>query len=86
MTVEIFCHVYRSSRKENLYIYVAASEGFDRVPKELMVQFGEPERALSLLLTPEKRLAREDPVIVIENLKAKGYLLQLPPADDRFGE
>lgn len=80
----ILCDVYRSSRKENLYLYVRADEGLTRVPEDLLAQFGDAEKALSFELTADRKLAREDPERVIASLEENGYHLQLPPADDRF--
>jgi uncharacterized protein YcgL (UPF0745 family) len=79
--VKILCDVYRSSRKDFLYLYVTADDGLERVPDELMKQFGEPEKTLSFELTADRTLAREDPVKIMANLQEKGYHLQLPPAD-----
>ena len=39
------------------------------------------EIALSFELTEERSLAKEDPVVVMANLKEHGYYLQLPPAE-----
>lgn len=82
--MEIPCDVYRSEKKENLYLYVPAEEGFDRVPEALLEQFGPRELALSFVLSADRSLAKEDPQLVLENLQNQGYHLQLPPADDRF--
>ena len=79
--MDIQCEVYKSSHKENLYLYVDKSEGLDRVPAELMKQFGEPTLALSFVLTEERNLAKEDPKLVISNIADQGYHLQLPPSD-----
>jgi uncharacterized protein YcgL (UPF0745 family) len=81
---EIECDVYRSSRKENLYLYVKAGDDLTGVPEQLMVQFGTPELTLSFTLHADRTLAREDPVRVMENLETQGYHLQLPPADEKF--
>ena len=84
MTIEIECDVYRSSKKENLYLYVKAGEDPAKVPGELLAQFGEPELALSFTLHAERSLAREDPLRVMANLESQGFHLQLPPADEKF--
>ena len=78
------CDVYRSSTKENLYIYVIAGDGLSKVPKELLDQFGEPEKALSFTLTKNRTLAKEDPQLVLKDLSEQGFHLQLPPAEDRI--
>ena len=82
--MKIICDVYKSESKENYYLYVKSEEGLDRVPEELLTQFGEMEKALSFILTESRRLGKEDPLVVMENLQANGYHLQLPPAEDRF--
>lgn len=84
MSSEITCDVYKSSKKEDLYLYVDAEEGLERVPAELLAQFGDAEKTLSFALSADRKLAREDPEAVLVNLKNQGYHLQLPPADDRF--
>jgi uncharacterized protein YcgL (UPF0745 family) len=81
---QIICDVYRSSTKENLYIYVVAEDGLSKVPKDLLSQFGEPVKAMSFTLTEDRSLAKEDPEKVLQNLNEQGFHVQLPPADDRF--
>ena len=71
--MEIQCDVYKSSHKENLFLYVDKSEGLSRVPAELMKQFGEPKVALSFVLTEQRDLAKEDPRLVISNIADQGY-------------
>ncbi|MCB1647678.1 MAG: YcgL domain-containing protein [Pseudomonadales bacterium] len=81
----ILCDVYKSSIKADLYIYVNRAEGLDRVPEALLKQFGSPALALTFELHAERRMAREDPAVVMQNLAAHGYHLQLPPADTWHG-
>ena len=81
---QVICDVYRSSTKENLYIYVTAEDGLSKVPKDLLSQFGEPEKALSFTLTENRSLAKEDRHKILQNLNEQGFHIQLPPADDRF--
>ena len=82
--LEIECDVYRSSTKEHLYLFVKAGEGMVSVPQDLLLQFGQPEKALSVVISPDRVLAKEDPELVAKNLLEQGYHLQLPPADKRF--
>ena len=81
---EIQCDVYKSLKKENLYLYVPTSDGLERVPESLMNKFGSYELALTFALSESRNLAREDPSVVLKNLQDQGYHLQLPPADNRF--
>lgn len=73
------CWVYRSTRKQEMYLYLAEPDAFDAVPEALLQQFGDPILVIELELSPERRLAREDVDIVMCNLRTCGYHLQLPP-------
>lgn len=81
--MKIVCDVYKSSKKENLYLYVCSDDGLSKVPAELLARFGVPEKALTFTLSPDRTLARENPAVVMANLHDHGYHLQLPPSDDR---
>ena len=73
------CQIYKSSRKEEMYLYVPRDRGLEDVPEALMASFGEPLEVMSLVLSPDKKLARADVNEVIQALEAQGYYLQMPP-------
>lgn len=73
------CWIYRSSRKEEMYLYLAKEEAFDEVPELLMKNFGQPALVMSLELHPSRPLARENIDQVIANLREQGFHLQMPP-------
>jgi uncharacterized protein YcgL (UPF0745 family) len=73
----MLCHIYRSSRKIDTYLYLADKDDFSIVPEELLRVFGDPEFSFSFDLTQERELAREDSGEVLENLENQGYHLQL---------
>lgn len=72
--------VYRSSRKQEMYLFVDATEDLAPVPDALLERFGRPLEALSLMLTVDRPLARAEAARVLECIEADGYYLQLPPA------
>ncbi|MNL85157.1 Protein YcgL [compost metagenome] len=51
-----------------------------------MLAFGKPKHSFDLVLSPERKLASEDIVVVLENLDKQGYHLQMPPAEDEYIE
>jgi len=71
--------VYRSTRKQEMYLYVDARADLGPVPDELIARFGKPVEALSLMLTANRTLARADAVRVLESIESDGFYLQLPP-------
>jgi hypothetical protein len=62
-----------------MYLYLAGDAGFEAVPEALMGRFGRPVFLMELALHPGRRLAREDVGRVMENLKTRGFHLQMPP-------
>lgn len=80
---QVLCDVYRSSKKEELYVYVERKRGLKCLPEELLELFGKPILALTMILTPDKALARVPVDKVLAALADKGYYLQLPkPGED----
>lgn len=80
------CSIYRSPRKREMYLYVDKLEALKRVPEGLLGAFGAPQHVFDMLLTPERKLAREDALKVLENIETQGYHLQMPPPEDDYIE
>jgi uncharacterized protein YcgL (UPF0745 family) len=76
------CSIYRSSKHEGMYLYVDKSEDMERVPAQLLKRFGKPEFAMTLLLHPERELARVDVQKVLLEIEEQGFFLQIPPRPD----
>ncbi len=76
---DLHCWVYRSPRKQEMYLYLAGEDAFDRVPEQLLENFGEPILVIELELSPKRKLAREDVNRVMSNLDEQGFHLQMPP-------
>ena len=73
----MLCHIYRSNRKLDTYLYLAEKDDFSMIPEDLMRVFGPPEFSFSFDLTEQRKLALEDPSEVLENLQHQGFHLQL---------
>lgn len=73
------CYIYRSKRKDELYLFLAKEDDFDCVPEAVLKPLGQLEKAMELDLTPESKLARSDAAQVIANLKEHGFHIQMPP-------
>jgi uncharacterized protein YcgL (UPF0745 family) len=75
-------YVYKSQRKADTFVYLAARDDFSLVPEPLRTQLGELSFVLEVALTPDRKLAREDAAVVRENLSARGFHIQFPPQPD----
>jgi uncharacterized protein YcgL (UPF0745 family) len=73
------CFIYKSLKKEDLYLYIDKKDDFSKVPEMLFNSFGKMAFVLDLELTQERKLAREDAGKVIASLKEKGFFVQMPP-------
>ena len=75
------CYVYKSLKKDLLYLYIDKRDDFSHVPDELLKSFGVLVFVMELELSPERKLAKEDSQQVLASLKEKGFFVQLPPTD-----
>ena len=80
--MDLNCVIYRSPRKEFMYLYVEDAVGLARVPEALLLQFGQPQQVMELVLNSGRKLATEDVETVILNIRNNGYHLQMPPVNE----
>ena len=71
-------YIYRCNRKPDTYIYLADKDDFSKLPEEIVNSLGIIEFAMELELSADKKLARENPSAVMQNLKTNGFHIQLP--------
>ena len=76
--------IYRSSRKEEMYLYVDKARDLQDVPEPLLAQFGEPQPVMTLLLDAERKLARVDATEVLASIEQQGFFLQMPPTPEEL--
>jgi len=73
-------YIYKSRKKEELYLYLSKKDDFSGVPPSLYEMMGnEPPFVMELELSTERQLAREDVNNVIHNLQTQGFHVQMPP-------
>ncbi|MFI8416908.1 YcgL domain-containing protein [Serratia sp. NPDC078593] len=75
----MLCVIYRSSKRDQTYLYVEKKDDFSRVPEDLLKSFGTPQFAMMLDLEGRKRLANADIEKVKAALQQEGFYLQFPP-------
>ena len=73
------CFIYKSLKKEGLYLYLSQKDDFSVLSNELLNSFGQLTLIMELQLTTERKLAQEDTIKVIASLKNKGFFIQMPP-------
>ena len=75
----MICFIYKSLKKNELYVYLNKKDDFSSIPEQLFKSLGRLEFVMELELTPQRRLARENAVKVMAALENKGFHLQMPP-------
>lgn len=73
------CFIYKSLKKDELYLYLDKKDDFSSVPEKLFNSFGRLQFVMELELTRERKLAREDVRRVMASLENKGFFVQMPP-------
>lgn len=75
------CHIYRSPRRRDSYLYLRERDAFAALPPALLASFGPPHYAFSFELHEGRALAQADAATVRAALNTQGFFLQLPPPD-----
>lgn len=77
--------IFKSSRKDEMYLYVDKREQLERVPEPLLEMFGKPVHVMDMPMTPTRKLARvEDTAKLLQEVDTKGYFLQMPPPREDY--
>ena len=82
------CDIYRSSKKDEMYMYIARpnpsaqqqpENPFEVVPETVLQAFGRATFVMHLELHEQRKLARVNVAHVLDSLLTKGFFIQMPP-------
>jgi hypothetical protein len=76
----VTCHIYKTSKKAELYLYTLIEDDFSMIPEDILRYFGTPEKAMEIELTAERKLARVNVDEVLKSLDKNGFFIQMPPS------
>ena len=74
------CFIYKSNKKEELYLYIGKQDDFSDIPEAILKSIGIPSFVMELEITPERQLAREKATDIIKGIEENGFFIQMPPA------
>jgi hypothetical protein len=80
----MLCAIYKSSKKQETYLYVPGRDDFSKVPEVLLNTFGKPVFMMIMPLKKDRAMARVDINKLRSELTLKGYYLQLPPPPENL--
>ena len=83
----MLCSIYKSSKKDEMYLYVARPEvseneivdPLEAVPEAMRTAFGRATFVMDLELSESRKLARANSLHVLDSIQTKGFFIQLPP-------
>lgn len=76
--------VYRSGKRDDMFLYVTKVDGLKKVPVELLAMFGTPVHVMDIPLRPGRDLARVSGERLREELSSQGFYLQMPPPKEDY--
>lgn len=62
-----------------MYLYVDKQDGLNKLPDSLVKQMGKTELAMTIIITPDKKLAQAKASDVLDAIETQGFYLQMPP-------
>lgn len=71
--------IYRCSKKEGLYLFVARGGRTSELADELLKQLGKLHLCMSMDLTQRTELACVSSAVVEDTISRNGFYLQIPP-------
>lgn len=75
----MLCSIYKTNKKDEMYLFISRRDDFSQVPETLLNMFGQPKLVVTMNLTNERSLAFADTGKVMNELTTTGYYLQIPP-------
>lgn len=76
-STEIECSVYRSSKRDETYVFIPKATPLSDLPKEVLKMLGQAEMVMTLNLTPNKKMARGKADEIIKSIDTQGFHLQM---------
>ena len=73
------CFIYKSNKKDELYLYLNKQDDFSMLPDALLKSIGQPEYVMELEITTDRILAREKASDVLKGIADNGFFIQMPP-------
>lgn len=76
--------VYKSPKKDEMFLYVTKAGGLAKVPEALLAMFGAPVHVMDIPLRSGRDLARVSGDKLRAELAEKGFYLQMPPPKEDY--
>ncbi|MGB2427612.1 MAG: YcgL domain-containing protein [Alteromonas sp.] len=83
-TLSLLCSVYKTRKKDGMFLYIPEVDNFDAVPKVLMERFGQPQLVMHIPQKTTKTLHSVSKEALIDAFERDGFYLQMPPQQENW--
>lgn len=80
----MICAIYKSIKKEGMYLYIEKRDDFSILPAPLLQAFGTPIFVMLFNLNGKKSLINTTNQEVITCIKEQGFYLQMPKQEENL--
>ena len=80
----MLCSVYKSSKRDETYLFITKRDDFSKVPETLLEMFGQALHIMTFSIAQKTQLGTADIDKVRQALEADGYYLQIPPPKENL--
>ena len=84
MNLSLLCSVYKTNKKQGMYLYVPRPDDFSAVPDALMQHFGVPLLVMHVPAKTQKKLHSVSPEKLLAAFEHDGFYLQMPPKQENW--
>lgn len=74
------CFVYRSNKKQGMFLYLKKKDDFECIPESLLKLLGDITFSFEFDLSKDRKLVKAEATEVIRIINENGFFLQMPPA------
>ena len=74
--------IFKTARRPDTFLFLPKDLAESEWPEGLSSLFANPEKVMTLTLTPEQPLAAQPAARVMAEIRSRGYFLQLPPQSE----
>lgn len=84
--INMLCAIYKSAKKDGMYLYIEKRDQFDAIPETLRTAFGQPIFVMLFNLDGDKSLIQAKNQDVITQIKEQGFYLQMLKQEENLLE
>lgn len=82
--MKTFISIYKSKKKEGMYLYLEKGAATSNLPDGLLSLFGEPLLVTHMAVDGNKKFAKVTAIDLLNSIKEKGFYLQIPKPLDEY--